>query len=150
MRQLIVATAHRLLLEALTELADRCGATIISSQDFADLVFNDPVAIVLDPFYMPAEAWQTYVDYLIELGSEDSTPLIILRQRDGDDTPGLPKQLAAKPEGTLTRCYPDEIATIVGIVEEAMMGTRNQWHITKPHCTAPGILDVEETYTICV
>lgn len=146
MRQLILAMAHCPLLDALTELANRYDATITSPENFADLVFNDPVAIVLDPFSLPTEVWQTYVDYLIELGSEDSTPLVIVLPRDGQEPPGLPKQIAAKPKGTLTRCYTDEIAEIAGIVEEAMLGTRNQWHITTPECTAPGILDVEETY----
>ena len=43
---------------------------------------TDPTVVVLDPLCLPRAEWQTYIDYLDDLGGEDSTPLVLLKRRE--------------------------------------------------------------------
>lgn len=146
MKQLVVVTASQPLLRALTDLADLYGAKIIFPLDFTELAFSDPVAIVLDPHSLPLEIWQTYIDYISEPGEEDSTPLVLLKQRDEDGTIQLPERIRGKQEGSVFCLYADEVTAVTAIVDEAMLGTRNQWNLSPKQCQAPNMLEVEETY----
>ena len=146
MRQVVVATVHQLLLKAICDLADFHGATVITPHDFADLVFNDPTAVVLDPQCLPREEWQTYIDYLHDLGGEDSTPLVLLKRRKHAEAISLPTHLAGKPYGTLSQHFDDDVLTIIEIVGESMLGTRNQWNLSAVASSAPNIQELEECY----
>jgi len=146
MRQLAVATTQQSLLQELTALADLYSAQVVCPDDFDELACSDAVALVIDPLCLSEECWNTYVHYLMELEGEDSTPLVVLLH-SGDYTPFiLPERIACKPEGTLLHCYDDDMAAVSAIVEEALLGTRNQWNISTQQCAAPSILDVEECY----
>lgn len=146
MRQLVVATASQPLLRALTDLADLYAAKIIFPLDFIELAFSDPVAMVLDPQCLPNEIWQSYIDYLAEPGEVDSTPIVMLMHHNEAASLPLPEKIEGKPEGTLFRCYDNEVTAVTAIIDEAMLGTRNQWNLSQHQCLAPNMLEVEETY----
>ena len=146
MRQLVVVTRQEPLLLTLEALADLYDVKVVCPGEFADLVFNNAVALVLDPQCLSAAAWHTYLDYLMELGGEDSTLLVMLMHGEAHDPFMLPERIAGKPEGTLYHCYDDDTAAVSSLIEEALLGTCKQWNLSPRQCTAPGILDVEACY----
>jgi len=146
MRQIILATEAVPLKIAVQQVGERHAAVVLEPHDFADLVFNDPTVVVLDPLCLPRAEWQTYIDYLDDLSGEDSTPLVLLKRHEDAEALPLPTDLAGKPEGTLFQVYDDDVPAIIEIVEEAMLGTRNQWNLSAVASAAPNILELEESF----
>jgi hypothetical protein len=126
MRQLAVATTRQPLLRELETLACAYNALVVYPNDFDELACSDAAALVIDPLCLSPDAWQTYMDYLHELAGEDTTPLVVLLQC-GEYAPFIfPERIPSKPEGTMFHCYDDDPAAVCAIVEEALLGTRNQ------------------------